>query len=81
MSGTDISGMDLGRLKVQLRSQLKARRKAELARHRRSVATHTNAALRAITAAKTEGEAYDALQHYTRMLAWLRGVPLNEVRA
>ena len=76
-----MSGMDLGRLKVSLRTQLVIRHRAEVTRARKAIERLTDQARRAITAAKTEGAAYEALQHYTRMLAWLRGVPLDEVKS
>lgn len=78
---SEISAMDLGRLKVQLRSQLLGRQRAEITRHRKSVQRFTTAALREINAATSEAQAYDALVNYTRMLTWSRGVPIEQVIA
>lgn len=76
-----MSGMDLGRLKVSLRTQLVIRHRAEVTRARKAIERLTDQARRAITAATTEGQAYDALQAYTAALASERGTPTRGTRS
>ena len=81
MSAAEISGMDLGRLKVRLRSQLAIRHRADVKRARKAIERLTDQARRQITAATTEGQLYDALQAYTAALAGERGTSIADKRS
>lgn len=71
---------ELDELKRRLALELARRRDAELKRHQLAVGEVHTLAHRAVLEAADEGEAYEAISLFTRALALLRGVPLNEVR-